>query len=185
MAPRLARLTIATNAISEVDCGTFKGALRAADGLTVLRRAADESFAPVCTPVRLWAFRSDPVGILSSRPVTLAPDGSDFSLIHYGRVIDAVKKSAYASLKRRMGQKVAPKPGTVLIDPNEAKRIGEAEAKKLNDEFVSKGQASSIRVVVDLNSVVSGAGTKLLLVAIYVRPVGYIEDIRVTLQFAL
>jgi hypothetical protein len=185
MAPRLARLPISTNAISEVDCGTFKGALRAANGLDVLPRAVDETFAPVCTPVRLWAFRSDPSGILSSRPVTLAPDGSDFALIHYGRVIDAVKKSAYRSLKRRMGQKVAPKAGTVLIDPNEAKRIGEAETKKLTTEFVDKGQINGVRVVVRLDSVVSGAGTKITYVDIFVRPVGYIEDIRVTLQFAL
>lgn len=185
MAPRLARLPIATNAISEVDCGTFKGALRAANGLDVLDHAADESYAPVCTPVRLWAFRSDPSGILSSRPVTLAPDGSDFALIHYGRTIDAVNKSAYLSLKKRMGQRVAPKPGTVLIDPNEAKRISEAEAKKLNTEFTDKGQTDNIRVVIDLNSVVSGAGTKRVYVALYVRPVGYFEDIEVKLQFSL
>lgn len=185
LASRLARTQLATNAISEADFGTLKGALRASDTITVLPAAADESYAPVCTPVRLWSLRSDPSGILSSRPVTLAPDGSDFSLIHYGRVIDAVKKSAYASLKKRMGQKVAPKPGTVYIDPNEAKRIGEAEGKKLADVYVKTGQASNVRVVVEENSVVSGAGTKTAYVSIYVRPVGYFEDIRVRLQFEL
>lgn len=185
LAPRLARTPIATNAISEVDFGTLKGALRASDGYTVLPRAADETFAPVCTPVRLWALRSDPSGILASRPVTLAPDGSDFALVHYGRVIDAVKKSSYLSLKKRMGQKVAPKPGTIYIDPNEAKRIGEAESKKLFDTFVKTGQAAGTRVVIEENSVVSGAGTKTTYASIYVRPVGYFEDIRVTLQFEL
>lgn len=184
MAPRLARLPIATNAISVVDCGSFRGALRAANGYDVLDYAVDESFAPVCTPVRLWAFLSDPDGILSSRPVTLAPDGSDFSLIHYGRVIDAVKKSAYRSLKRRMGQKVAPKPGTALIEPNEAKRIGEAEAKKLNAQFTDTGQTDNVRVVIDPNSTVSGL-VKLVTVDLFIRPVGYIEDIRVNMQFAL
>lgn len=183
-APRLARTELATNAISEVDFGSVKGALRASDD-TVLPRGVDESFAAVCTPVRLWAPRSDPDGILASRPVTLAPDGSDFALIHYGRVIDAVKKSAYLSLKKRMGQKVAPKPGTVLVDPAEAKRVQDAETKKLDQQFVKTGQADGVRVVFELTSVVSGSGTKLAKFKIFVRPVGYIEDIAVDLQFSL
>ena len=180
----MARTDIATNAISEVDFGAVKGALRASDD-TVLPRGVDESYEGVCTPVRLWAPRSDPSGILASRPVTLAPEGSDFALIHYGRVIDAVKKSAYRSLKKRMGQKVAPKPGTVYVDPNEAKRVQDAETKRLDRVFVKTGQADGVRVVFDLTSIVSGAGTKLAKFAIFVRPVGYIEDIAVDLQFSL
>lgn len=183
-APRLARTEYATNAISEVEFGAVKGALRDTND-QVLPLGVDESFEGVCTPVRLWAPRSDPDGILASRPVTLAPDGSDFAEIHYGRVIDAIRKSAYLSLKKRMGQKVAPKPGTVLVDPAEAKRIEDAETKKLDQEYVKKGQADGVRVIFDRNSVVSGSGTKLAKFKIFVRPVGYIGDIEADLQFSL
>jgi hypothetical protein len=183
-APRLARTEYATNAISEVEFGAVKGALRDTND-QVLPLGVDESFEGVCTPVRLWAPRSDPDGILASRPVTLAPDGSDFAEIHYGRVIDAVRKSAYLSLKKRIGQKVAPKPGTVLVDPAEAKRIEDAETKKLDQEYVKTGQADGVRVIFDRASVVSGSGTKLAKFKIFVRPVGYIGDIEADLQFSL
>lgn len=189
VAPRLARTSISTNAISggnpPAEFGTLKAVLRASDNTTVLSRAVDESFAPVCTPVALWAPLSENNTVKMSRPVTLAEDGSDFSLIHYRRVLDAVRKSSYRVLLPRKGQKVAPKPGTVYIDPNEATRIGDATAKALNSVYRDGGDVDNIRVVVLETSVVSGAGDKVLNVQIFVRPVGYIEDISATLQFEL
>jgi hypothetical protein len=84
-----------------------------------------------------------------------------------------------------MGQEVAPKPGTVYINPAEAVRIQDAETKRLSEVYVKKGNADAIRVVIALTSVVSGAGPKVVYVAIYVRPVGYVGDIEATLQFSL
>jgi hypothetical protein len=188
-APRLARTNVSTNAISggnpPAEFGSLRAVLRASDNTTVLPRATDESFAGVCTPVALWAPLTENGRVLMSRPVTLAEDGSDFALIHYRRTIDAVRKSAYLVLLPRKGQKVAPKPGTIYIDPNEAKRIGDATAKALNAVYKASGDVDNIRVVVLPTSVVSGAGPKVLLVQIFVRPVGYIEDISATLQFEL
>lgn len=188
-APRLARTTISTNAIyasaqPPVGFGTLRAVLRDSGGV-VLPRAVDETFAGVCTPVSLWAPQTDDGTVKMSRPVTLAEDGSDFALIHYRRVMDSVRKTAYRNLKKRMGQKVAPKPGTVLIEPNEAKRIGEAESKTLQDTYVKPGDVDGVRVVVLETSVVSGNGAKVTYAQIFVRPVGYVGDIFSTLQFEL
>jgi hypothetical protein len=188
-APRLARTRISTNAIyasaqPPVGFGTLKMVLRDSSG-AVLPRAVDETFAGVCTPVSLWAPLTDDNTVAMSRPVTLAEDGSDFGLIHYRRVLDAVRKSAQKSLKKRMGQGVAPKPGTVFIDPNEASRISSAESKSLQDVYVKNGDVDGVRVVVLETSVVSGGGPKVTKAKIFVRPIGYIEDIEADLQFEL
>jgi hypothetical protein len=120
-----------------------------------------------------------------SRPVTLAEDGSDFSLIHYRRVMDSVRKVARRNLKRRMGAKVQPKKGTVFIDPNEAKGIAAAESKSLENVYVKNGNVDGVRVIILETSVVSGNGPKVVYAQVFVRPVGYAEDISATLQFEL
>ena len=188
-APRLARTRISTNAIyaaaqPPVGFGTLKMVLRDSSD-AVLPRAVDETYAGVCTPVSLWAPLTDGSTVAMSRPVTLAEEGSDFGLVHYRRVLDAVRKSAYVSLKKRMGQGVAPKPGTVYIDPNEAKRVSSAESKTLQDVYVKNGDVDAVRVVILETSVVSGAGAKVTYAQIFVRPIGYFEDISATLQFEL
>lgn len=184
--PRLAREAYAEHPIYEATVGTFSGALREANGTTVLPRACDEDSEPIYTPARLWVPMTKDSKIVSSIGVTLAEDGSDFAQIQYGRIIDAVKRFEQIELKKRLGQQVAPKPGTVVIDPNEAKRIEKAEEKKLIDAFGgSKGQILRARVVVDPTSVVSGAGSKIVFVDVFVTPPGYIEIIVGRLQFAL
>jgi hypothetical protein len=186
IAPRLARNAYAEHPIYEATVGTFSGALRAANGTTVLPRACDEDSEPIFTPARLWVPMTKDSKIVSSIGVTLAEDGSDFAQIQYGRIIDAVKRFEQIELKKRLGQQVAPKPGTVVIDPNEKKRIEKAEEKKLIDAFGgSKGQILRARVVIDPASVVSGAGSKIVYVDVYVTPPGYIEIIVGRLQFAL
>jgi hypothetical protein len=151
----------------------------------VLPRAVDETFAAVCTPVSLWAPQTDDGTVKMSRPVTLAEDGSDFSLIHYRRVMDSVRKVARRNLKRRMGAKVQPKKGTVFIDPNEAKGIAAAESKSLENVYVKNGNVDGVRVIILETSVVSGNGPKVVYAQVFVRPVGYAEDISATLQFEL
>jgi hypothetical protein len=188
-APRLAHTRISTNAIyasaqPPVGFGTLKMVLRDTSG-AVLPRAVDETFAGVCTPVSLWAPLTDGNTVAMSRPVTLAEDGSDFGQIHYRRILDAIRKSAKISLKKRMGQGVAPKPGTVLIDPNEASRISSAESKTLQAAYVETGEVDGVRAVVLETSIVSGSGSKVTYAQIFVRPKGYIEDISATLQFEL
>jgi len=189
-APRLARTNISTNAIfasagPAAGFGTLGLILRAADNTTVLPRAVDETFAGVCTPVALWAPMTVGLVVHASTPVTLAEDGSDFGLVHYRRIIDAVRKYAYTRLLVRKGQLVEPKAGSTLIDPNVAKTIGAAVTVELNEQFRKPGQVSNARCVIRESSIVSGSGTKILYADIFVRPLGYIEDIAATLQFEL
>lgn len=183
-APRLARTKLATNPINTADFGTLRGALRAANGTDVLPRAVDESFAGVCTPVGLWAPMTRPSGIQPSLAVTIAPEDSDYETIQNGRVVDAVRKSAYKLLDARLGQNVAAKPGTVIIDPNEKKRIEEAITKALRDVYAGK-HCSDVYIVIDPSSVVSGVGTKLVKAAIFVVPFGTINAIEATISLAL
>jgi hypothetical protein len=184
LAPRLARTKLATNPINTADFGTIRGAIRAANGTDVLPRAVDESFAGVCTPVRLWAPMTRPSGIQPSLAVTLAPDESDYETIQNGRVVDAVRKSAHKLLDARLGQNVAAKPGTVIIDPNEKKRIDASITKSLRDVYAGK-HCSDAYIVIDPTSVVSGVGTKLVKAAIYVVPLGTINAIEATISLAL
>lgn len=183
-APRLARTKYATNPIYTADFGTVRGAIRSANGTDVLPRAVDESFAGVCTPVRLWAPMTRPSGIQPSLAVTISPDDSDYETIQNGRVVDAVRKSAFKLLDARLGQNVAAKPGTVVIEPNEKKRIEEAITKSLRDVYAGK-HCTDVYIVIDPSSVVSGVGTKLVRAALFVVPVGTINAIEATISLAL
>ena len=185
-APRLARTGYSTNPINFDGFGTLKGAIRSSTG-EVLARAVDEAFAEVCTPARLWAPMTRPNGIQPSVGTTIAPDDSDYNRIENGRVVDAVRKVAHILLDRRLGQKVSPKPGTIYIDPAEAKRIDEGITKDLSDAFVGSNRRYAERVytVTDLFSVVSGPNSHVVKMTIYVVPNGSIDAIEATISLAL
>lgn len=185
-APRLARVGYSVNPINFDGYGTLKGAIRASNG-EVLARAVDESFAEVCTPVRLWAPMTRPSGIQPSVAVTIAPDDSDYNRIENGRVVDAVRKAAHILLDRRLGQGVSPKPGTVYIDPKEAERIDGGVTKELKDVFVGDNRVHAERVytVTDLLSVVSGPSPHVVKMSIFVVPKGSIDAIEATISLAL
>jgi hypothetical protein len=184
MAPRLARTKLSANPISTADFGTLRGALRAANNTDVLPRAVDEAYAGVCTLVRLFAPMTRPSGIQPSLAVTISPEDSDYETIQNGRVVDAVRKSAYKLLDARLGQNVAAKPGTVVIDPNEKKRIDDGITKDLRGVYAGK-DCADVYIVLDPSSVVSGVGEKKVKARLYVVPIGTINAIEAEMSLAL
>jgi hypothetical protein len=99
-------------------------------------------------------------------------------------VVDAVRKSAYKLLDARLGQNVAAKPGTVVIDPNEKKRIDDGITKDLRGVYAGK-DCADVYIVLDPSSVVSGVGEKKVKARLYVVPIGTINAIEAEMSLAL
>ncbi len=183
-AARAARVSPSVNPVHRAGFGSATGQIRDAND-NVLPRAVDEGFAAVLTARRCWAPMTRPEfpgEILSSQGALLAPEDSDYTVIHHGRVADLACRIARIEAAKRLGSKVLPGPGG-RIDPNERKRIEAQVNKILLARVVAKGEAVASRVALDPNMVVVGQPPIQGEMFVYVQPFGSIDAFKV--RFAL
>lgn len=186
VAPRLVRsredISPAHREQPTVGFGSIVGQVRDTNG-NVLPRAVDEAYSEVFTPRRAWAPRTwadkSDGAIYSGQGATLADDQSDYQLIMYGRIADLLAEAVYSPLADRL-QKGLVATSSGKIDPNERKRIEEHVGKVASARLVNTNILVSARIVIDPNTVVTGAPPISVPVTAYGQVKGYVDEWAVT-----
>lgn len=152
----------------------------------ILARAVDDGHTELFTPLRGVAPRtknqvSESI-VFVGQGAMLAPEGSDFYIAPYARIIDEACNLAFRPLEVRLGRKVlAAADGT--IDANERKRIEAGIEQDLNS-LVTGGIAQSITVTIDPDARVDTAPPVTVPVTISVAVGGYIDAWTVDISLA-
>jgi hypothetical protein len=170
---RLAKIAISKSAGEVLD-----GAL--ANVKTVYH---DEALVPGLDNDRFVTATSIPglIGYYITRANLMRGVGSDFSEMQYGRVMDEACRIAYNFFVQRLNSRVRLNPKTGLILEKDARSLESGCNAKLSQGIVQTGDASTATTVVSRVDNIST--TKTLTVTIRVLPVGYIQDVEITMTF--
>lgn len=152
----------------------------------ILARAVDDGHTELFTPLRAVAPRtknqvSESI-VFPGQGAMLAPEGSDFYIAPYARIIDEACNLAFRPLEVRLGRKVLA-AGDGTMDANERKRIEAGIEQDLNS-LVTSGIAQSITVTIDPDARVDTAPPVTVPVTISVAVGGYIDAWTVDISLA-
>lgn len=183
----MARLCVVREDINPTDesnppvgYGSFTGYVR--DPLnpsSVLPRAVDDDYSELFTPLRAVAPQTKrqvaETQIYVGQGATLAPDGSDFYVAPYARIIDKACNTAFRPLEKRLGRKVKEAPDHTM-DPNERKRIEAGITEELSGPMVKSGICRSVRVLLDASALLNTPPPVVVGATISVNVDGYIDE---------
>ncbi len=153
----------------------------------VLPRAVDDNHTELFTPLRGVAPRTKhqvSEGIVyPGQGAMFAPDGSDFYIAPYARIIDEACNEAFRPLEVRLGRKVL-EAADHTIDPNERKRIESGITQELEGPIVKTGMARSVTVLLDPEALLNTLPPVVVGATIQVDVGGYIDewDVDISLQ---
>jgi hypothetical protein len=111
----------------------------------------------------------------------MAPAGSDYSLMQYGRVMDKICRVARAYFLRALSSSVRLNPATGYILEKDAQGLEQGCDAALRATVIADGDVSTVSTVVSRTDNISA--TKTIHVAVRALPLGYIKQIDVTLSF--
>lgn len=144
----------------------------------ILPRAVDDGHTELFTPLRAVAPRtkyqvSESI-VFVGQGGMLAPEGSDFYIAPYARIIDEACTLAFRPLEVRLGRKVLEAPDHT-IDPNERKRIEAGIEQELKGPLVDTGIANGVTVLLDPDALLNTPPPVTVGVTIQVDVGGYID----------
>ena len=120
-------------------------------------------------------------GVFCTNPNLMAPPGSDYSLIQYGRVMDKVCTNSRAYFILSLNDSVRLTPSTGYILEKDAQGLERGNDARLSATVLADGNASACTTTVSRTDNISA--TKTVHVSVAVVPVGYMKTIDVTLSF--
>lgn len=120
-------------------------------------------------------------GFYVANPNLMAPTGSDYQLIQYGRVMDKVCRTARAYFLRALSSSVRLNPATGYILEKDALSLEQGCDAALRATVIASGDVSSVQTQVSRTDNISA--TKTIHVTVRVLPLGYLKHIDVTLSF--
>jgi len=143
----------------------------------------DEALVPGLDSERFVTLTSIPglIGYYITRCNLMYSVGSDFTEMQYGRVMDEACRIVYNFFVQRLNSRVRLDPKTGFILEKDARSLESGCNAKLNQGLVQPGDAS--KATVTLSRVDNISTTKTLTVTAKILPVGYIQDVEVTMTF--
>jgi hypothetical protein len=144
----------------------------------ILPRAVDDGHTELFTPLRAVAprtkFQVSESVVFVGQGGMLAPDGSDFYIAPYARIIDEACNLAFRPLETRLGRKVL-EAADHTIDPDERKRIEAGITQELDGPLVKTGIAQAVTVLLDPDALLNTPPPVTVGATIQVDVGGYID----------
>jgi len=142
----------------------------------------DERVNPGFDDARLMAARTivNRPGVYIKNPNLLAPPGSDFTQLHFRRVMDVACSLAHDALEEFVNDSVRLNADGTILE-KDAQHIEAIARSALNAGLVSPGDATSVAVVVDRTNNIQASST--LKITIRVFALGYLLEIDVDIGF--
>lgn len=174
--PAMARF-VSTNAhtdAGEVALGPLPGVLSVTD---------DQRISPTLDTARFISaitFRGLQ-GYYIANPNLMAPNGSDYSLMQYGRVMDKICRTVRTYFLHALSSSVRLNPATGYILEKDAQSLEQGCDAALRAVVIADGDVSSVATQVSRTDNISA--TKTINVTVRAVPLGYLKQINVTLSF--
>lgn len=143
----------------------------------------DERVNPGFDDARLMAARTivNRPGVYIKNPDILAPPGSDFTQIHFRRVMDVACTITHDSLEEFVNDSVRLNADGTILE-KDATHIEAIARSALNNALVAPGDATSVAVVIDRSQNIQSTST--LKVTVRVFALGYLLEVDVNIGFA-
>ncbi len=142
----------------------------------------DERANPGFDTARLMAARTivNRPGVYIRNPNLLAPPGSDFTQLHFRRVMDVACALTHDSLEEFINDSVRLNADGTILE-KDAQHIEAIARSALNAGLVAPGDATSVVVVIDRTNNIQATST--LKITIRVFALGYLLEIDVDIGF--
>lgn len=142
----------------------------------------DERVNPGLDAARLMSVRTivNRPGVYIKNPNILAPPGSDFSQIHFRRVMDTACTVAHDTMEDFINDNVRLNADGTILE-KDAQHIEAITRRALFSALVAPGSATSAAVVVDRTQDIQS--TSILKVTIRVFALGYLLEIDINIGF--
>jgi hypothetical protein len=191
---RNAAWTIATRAVS---AAVHVDLARTLDGKLVNTSFPDPTLLPIDTDVyhdervtpgldaaRFMTLRTyiGKGGVFVKNGNLMAPNGSDFTLVQYRRVMDLACRTTYAFFLDQLSNNVRLDKVTGYILEKDAATLQKDGSLQLKTVLVDAAHASNAYCVIARNDNLSS--TKTLHTTVRVQPLGYLKDIEVDMALA-
>ncbi len=174
-----------SKSLAEVNAGPLAGvSLVDEHGDTI---GHDEAATPGLLDGRFGCLRTfdGRQGAYVALPMVFAPTGSDFDRVHLRAVIDLACTVAKQSLEGVLSSAVLLSTATGnTIDESEARRIEALVNRALANALTARGRVTSATYQAARDDDLTAADP-VLTGTVYVRPLGYVESIDTTVQFAV
>lgn len=186
---RLCTVRPDVNPTDETAYGSFaRGYVRDPnDPQMILSRAVDDGHTELFTPLRAVAPRTKNQVIESTiypgQGAMLAPEGSDFYIAPFARIIDEACNVAFRPLEIRLGRKVLEAPNGT-IDTNERKRIEAGITQDIEGPLVKTGIAQAVTVLLDPDALINTPSPVVVGATIKVNVGGYIDEWNVNISLS-
>ena len=113
----------------------------------------------------------------------MAPPGSDYQYIQYGRVMDKICRTTYGFFILRLSQNVRLNAGTGYILETDAQQIEQGATARLKSTVLSDGNVSAIACTVSRTDNLSIPGAPFH-ATVRAVPLGYLKQIDINLFFS-
>lgn len=146
----------------------------------------DERASPGLLDARIACLRTfdGRQGAYVALPMLFAETGSDFDRLHFGAVIDVACATAKFTLEGKLSSDVLLKPGAATIDESAALQIEAAVNRALRNALTSRKRVTAATYTCSRDDDLT-VESPVLTGTVNVQPLGYLETIATTVQFAV